>query len=195
MKYPGLVSDKQEGEILPYYLDPKNISKKLKDQELWIFQKIIFLWKNNSKNNSIDKNNKELFLFLKDWKHYIYNEDWKNIFLKWINKIRFDSKIYLLEINNQKIISIEYEWKESNYYLENWEQYIKKTKAQKIEEGLKFLTMPRIEGFKQLKEANNTSKIEKKWFNIEDIVEKTKKMSLDILNKILDSINFTSTSK
>ena len=188
IKYPGLVSTKEQKNELPYYLDCKNIPEKLKNQELWIFQKIIFF----EKNNSINKNNKELFLFLKDWKHYIYNKDWENIFLKWVNKIRLDSKITSLKISNQEIISIEYEWKGSDYYSEDGEQYTKKTKAQKMEEGLKFLTMPKIEGFKQLKEINNISKAEKKLFNIESTIEKTKEVSLNILNKILDSVNFTS---
>ena len=117
----------------PYYIDEKNIPNNLKKQELWDFQKIIFWWdKIIWENSEIISYSEELFLFLKEWKHYIYNKEWNNIFLKWVIKQKLKSNINLCKIDWKNLISVEFDWKEAEYFLENWEKYIPKTIKEKI---------------------------------------------------------------
>ena len=103
------------------------------ENNLWVlsvkFEEPIYLWEFQKKIKMWDD---KLFLFLQDGKHYIYNSEWKLVFLKWRNKVRPDSNINLCVIDGENLISVEYDWKEYEYYLENWEKYVPKKLSHKI---------------------------------------------------------------
>ncbi len=128
----------------------------------------------------------EIHIF-KEWTLlYAYNKQWEKVFINWV--ITDPKKIYFMKIWKEQILCSE---EDETYYLENWKKYFPKTMSEKIEEGLDDFTMAKREGFKQLREAAYTPELEKIWEIINQIIEKTKLVSLSILNKILDEVNFT----